>query len=67
MIMYRSASTARGRDRTITAFDDPFALVAPDLRHSTPGQQRTWLIGEAKKRHLGYQTIINEVLLKASA
>jgi uncharacterized protein (DUF4415 family) len=26
-----------------------------------------WAKREAKKRHLGYQTIINEVLLKASA
>jgi len=31
----------------ITAFDDPFALVAPDPGHSTPEERRQWLIGEA--------------------
>lgn len=31
----------------ITAFDDPFALRAPDLRHSTPTEERNWLIGES--------------------
>ncbi len=31
----------------ITAFDDPFALVAPDPAHSTATEQRQWLIGEA--------------------
>jgi hypothetical protein len=31
----------------ITAFDDPFALVAVDTRHSTPNEERTWLIGAA--------------------
>lgn len=31
----------------ITAFDDPFALVAPDTAHSTPQEERRWLIGEA--------------------
>jgi hypothetical protein len=31
----------------ITAFDDPFALVAPDVRHSTASEQRAWLIGAA--------------------
>ena len=29
----------------ITAFDDPFALVAPDAAHSTPQEERRWLIG----------------------
>ena len=30
----------------ITAFDDPWALIAPDPRHSA-GEKREWLIGEA--------------------
>ena len=34
-------------DMAITAFDDPFALVAPDRSHSTAGEERRWLIGEA--------------------
>lgn len=33
-------------DEAITAFDDPYALLAPDPIHSTPREQRTWLIGE---------------------
>lgn len=31
----------------ITAFDDPFALVAADPGHSTATEQRQWLIGES--------------------
>jgi hypothetical protein len=31
----------------ITSFDDPWALVADDPRHSTPDEERRWLIGEA--------------------
>lgn len=31
----------------ITAFDDPWALVAPDPKHSTTMEAREWLIGEA--------------------
>lgn len=31
----------------ITAFDDPWALVAPDPKHSTAMEPREWLIGEA--------------------
>jgi uncharacterized protein len=34
-------------EEAITAFDDPFALVAVDTRHSTPNEERTWLIGAA--------------------
>ncbi len=34
-------------EEAITAFDDPYALVAPDPAHSTPGEERRWLIGEA--------------------
>ncbi|MBX3023672.1 BrnT family toxin [bacterium] len=34
-------------EEAITAFDDPFALVAVDTRHSTPDEERTWLIGAA--------------------
>jgi uncharacterized DUF497 family protein len=36
-----------GFEEAITAFDDPFALVAVDTRHSTPDEERTWLIGAA--------------------
>ena len=31
----------------ITAFDDPWALRAPDPKHSTATEERAWLIGEA--------------------
>ena len=34
-------------EEAITAFDDPFALIAPDERHSTLEEKREWLIGEA--------------------
>jgi hypothetical protein len=34
-------------EEAITAFDDPYALVAPDPRHSTATEERTWLIGES--------------------
>jgi len=34
-------------DDAITAFDDPFALVAADLLHSTEDEERRWLIGQA--------------------
>ena len=31
----------------MTAFDDPFALLAADTKHSTAEETREWLIGEA--------------------
>lgn len=31
----------------ITAFDDPFALIAPDTKHSTATEERRWLIGNS--------------------
>ncbi|MDM7998407.1 MAG: BrnT family toxin [Acidobacteriota bacterium] len=31
-------------DQAITAFDDPFALIAPDEKHSSEGEIREWLI-----------------------
>ena len=31
----------------ITAFDDPFALMAADPKHSTASEERRWLIGES--------------------
>jgi uncharacterized protein len=34
-------------DRAITAFDDPFALIALDDLHSSPEELREWLIGES--------------------
>jgi uncharacterized protein len=33
-------------ETAITAFDDPWALVAPDPKHSA-AEPREWLIGEA--------------------
>lgn len=33
----------------ITAFDDPFALVAPDPTHTTAQEERRWLIGESDR------------------
>lgn len=34
-------------DVAITAFDDPFALIAPDGKHSNEHEVREWLIGES--------------------
>jgi len=34
-------------ERAIRAFDDPFALIAPDEEHSSADETREWLIGEA--------------------
>ena len=33
-------------ERAITAFDDPYGLIAPDEKHSMAGERREWLIGE---------------------
>jgi uncharacterized DUF497 family protein len=35
----------------ITVFDDPYALIAPDRRHSTT-EAREWIIGESDNRVL---------------
>lgn len=35
-------------DEAIRVFDDPFALVAPDAKHSLH-EERNWLIGETEK------------------
>lgn len=32
-------------DLAITVFDDPYALIAPDEKHSTPSETREWIIG----------------------
>jgi uncharacterized protein len=34
-------------DLAITAFDDPYALIAPDERHTSASEIRQWLIGES--------------------
>jgi hypothetical protein len=34
-------------NQAITAFDDPFALIAPDEKHSSLEEIREWLIGES--------------------
>jgi uncharacterized DUF497 family protein len=34
-------------DQAITAFDDPFALIAPDSKHARTEETREWLIGES--------------------
>ncbi len=31
----------------VTVFDDPFALVAPDIKHSAKDEVREWIIGES--------------------
>ena len=31
----------------ITVFDDPYALIAPDEKHSTSTEKREWIIGES--------------------
>jgi uncharacterized protein len=31
----------------ITAFDNPYGLIAPDEEHSTEAEVRQWLIGQA--------------------
>lgn len=36
----------------ITAFDDPFALIASDSKHSSRSEIREWLIGESDKEVL---------------
>lgn len=33
--------------QAMTAFDDPYALIAPDPKHSTGSEIREWLIGES--------------------
>lgn len=47
----RKAATNRRKhgvsfEEGITAFDDPYALLAADPAHSTASEARTWLIGE---------------------
>ena len=34
-------------EEALTAFDDPYALIAPDEKHSTLHEKREWLIGES--------------------
>ncbi len=34
-------------EKAITAFDDPYALIAPDPEHSTQTEVREWLIGKS--------------------
>ncbi len=36
-------------EKAITAFDDPFARIMEDHKHSTPREKREWLIGESDK------------------
>ena len=36
-----------GFEDAITALDDPFALIAPDSKHSAT-EERRWLIGESE-------------------
>lgn len=33
----------------VTVFDDPFALIAPDEKHSTATEERKWIIGKSDK------------------
>ena len=34
-------------EEAITAFDDPYALIAPDHKHSITDEIREWLIGKS--------------------
>jgi uncharacterized DUF497 family protein len=34
-------------EKATTNFDDPYALIAPDQKHSTTKEIREWLIGES--------------------
>ena len=34
-------------ETAITVFDDPYALIAPDEKHSTVKEKREWIIGES--------------------
>ena len=34
-------------ETAITVFDDPYALIAPDEKHSTAKEKREWIIGES--------------------
>ncbi len=48
----KKASTHLAKHRVsfaqaIHAFDDPFALIAPDEEHSTADEVREWLIGNS--------------------
>ncbi len=50
---FGKAATNVGKHRisfelAITAFDDPYALIAPDPKHSVR-ERREWLIGEADR------------------
>ena len=36
-------------ETAITVFDDPYALIAPDEKHSTAKEEREWIIGESDK------------------
>ncbi len=36
-------------DTAITAFDDPYALIAPDEKHSNDLEIREWIIGLSDK------------------
>ena len=33
----------------ITVFDDPYALIAPDKKHSNAIEKREWIIGKSDK------------------
>lgn len=34
-------------EQAITVFDDPYALISPDPKHSTDIELREWIIGKA--------------------
>ena len=36
-------------ETAITVFDDPYALIAPDEKHSTAKEKREWIIGVSDK------------------
>ena len=36
-------------ETAITVFDDPYALIAPDEKHSSLKEKREWIIGESDR------------------
>ena len=42
-----SKSIRSNLKRLLTVFDDPYALIAPDEKHSTAKEKREWIIGES--------------------
>ena len=46
-LMSAPSKSAISFEQAVEAFDDPFALIAPDQETAGKGSPREWLIGEA--------------------